>query len=298
LLHHPTIIGAIFMSEGFTSTIQATPAMHGQEAKATPHATLSVIVVAMNEAHDIRDCIESVRGLALEVIVFDSGSTDGTPDLCRSLGARVFETDWPGDGPQKNRALAKATGDWVMCLDADERVSPELRGELERLLAKGTTHAAFSTPRRSSFCGRFMKHSGWWPDRIERIFRRGSARFTDVRTHTHLDIDGTIGSFNGPIIHISINDLHEALEKTNAYSTFGAMTMAENGKRSSLRKALAKGLWAFIRTYVVRAGFLDGAEGLMLAINNAETTYYRYLKLALLARGIPKPREAADQAAG
>jgi glycosyltransferase involved in cell wall biosynthesis len=266
------------MSDGLSST------RPGREANGTPRATLSIIVVAMNEAHDIRDCLESVRGLAMETIVFDSGSTDGTPDICRSLGARVFETDWPGDGPQKNRALEQARGDWVMCLDADERLSPELRTELERLLAQGTTHAAFSTPRRSSFCGRFMKHSGWWPDRIERIFRRGNARFTDVRTHTHLEIQGTIGSFDGPIIHISMPDLHEALEKTNAYSTAGALTMAENGKRSSLGKALGKGFWAFFRTWVIRAGFLDGAEGLMLAINNAETTYYRYVKLALLTR--------------
>jgi glycosyltransferase involved in cell wall biosynthesis len=271
------------MSEGLSSTPQVQRPTNGP-ADDTQRATLSVIVVAMNEAHDIRDCLESVRGLAMETIVFDSGSTDGTPDLCRALGARVFETDWPGDGPQKNRALAEARGDWVMCLDADERLSPELRAELDTLLAAGTPHAAFSTPRRSSFCGRFMKHSGWWPDRIERIFRRGSARFTDVRTHTHLEIAGTIGRFDGPIIHISMPDLHEALEKTNAYSSAGALTMAEAGKRSSLGKALFKGFWAFFRTWVIRAGFLDGPEGLMLAINNAETTYYRYAKLALLTR--------------
>ncbi|MEI7293805.1 glycosyltransferase family 2 protein [Paraburkholderia tropica] len=267
------------MSEGLS------PNRAGREASSrTSRATLSVIVVAMNEAHDIRDCLESVRGLALETIVFDSGSTDGTPDICRALGARVFETDWPGDGPQKNRALAEARGDWVICLDADERLSPELRAEIETLLAQGSPHAAFSTPRRSSFCGRFMKHSGWWPDRIVRLFRRGSARFTDVRTHTHLEIDGTTGRFDGPFIHISMPDLHEALDKTNVYSSEGALTMAENGKRSSLAKALGKGFWAFFRTWVIRAGFLDGAEGLMLAINNAETTYYRYAKLALLTR--------------
>ncbi|WP_322059584.1 glycosyltransferase family 2 protein [Paraburkholderia sp. J63] len=266
------------MSDGLS------PTRPGREASGTPRATLSVIVVAMNEAHDIGDCLESVRGLAMETIVFDSGSTDGTPDICRALGARVFETNWPGDGPQKNRALAEARGDWVICLDADERLSPELRDEIATLLVQGSTHAAFSTPRRSSFCGRFMKHSGWWPDRIVRLFRRGSARFTDVRTHTHLEIDGTTGRFDGPFIHISMPNLHEALDKTNVYSTEGALTMAEAGKRSSLAKALGKGFWAFFRTWVIRAGFLDGAEGLMLAINNAETTYYRYVKLALLTR--------------
>ncbi|WP_395068329.1 glycosyltransferase family 2 protein [Paraburkholderia silvatlantica] len=266
-------------------------------APSTKRATLSVIVVAMNEAHDIRDCLESVRGLAMETIVFDSGSSDGTPDICRSLGARVFETDWPGDGPQKNRALDVATGDWVLCLDADERVGDELRREIEQLLEHGTTHAAYSTPRRSSFCGRFMRHSGWWPDRIERLFRRGSARFTDVRTHTRLVIEGTIGRLDGPIIHIAVGELHEALDKANSYSTSGALTMAENGKRSTLGKAIGKGLWAFIRTYVIQRGFLDGAEGFMLSVTNAEGTYYRYAKLALMTRAMqaPKSRGSAEQ---
>ncbi|WP_206953170.1 glycosyltransferase family 2 protein [Trinickia acidisoli] len=266
------------------------PQSNERRASHANRATLSVIVVAMNEAHDIRDCLESVRGLARETIVFDSGSTDGTPDICRELGARVFETDWPGDGPQKNRALAQATGDWVLCLDADERVGDELRREIERLLEEGSTHAVFSTPRRSSFCGRFMRHSGWWPDRIERLFRRGSARFTDVRTHTHLVVDGTTGRFDGPIIHIAIGDLHEALDKANSYSTSGALTMAENGKHSSLGKAIGKGLWAFVRTYVLRRGFLDGRMGFMLAVANAEGTYYRYAKLALLGE-----RQASTQ---
>jgi glycosyltransferase involved in cell wall biosynthesis len=247
-------------------------------------ATLSVIVVAMNEAHDIRGCLESVRGWTHETIVFDSGSTDGTPALCRELGARVVETDWPGDGPQKNRALDQALGDWVLCLDADERVSPELRVEIERLLELGTPHAAFSTPRRSSFCGRFMKHSGWWPDRIERLFKRGSARFTDVRTHTRLVIDGTVGSLCGPIIHLAIDEVSESLDKVNSYSTSGALTLFERGKQASLGKAVARGLWAFIRTYVLRLGFLDGQEGFILAVANAEGTYYRYVKLMLMRR--------------
>ncbi|CAG4912235.1 hypothetical protein R52603_04009 [Paraburkholderia saeva] len=280
--------GSFFMSD-----LLPSPRDSVSPAPLTKRATLSVIVVAMNEAHDVRDCVESVRGLAMETIVFDSGSTDGTPDLCRGLGARVFETDWPGDGPQKNRALDVATGDWVLCLDADERVGDELRQEIEHLLEHGTAHAAFSTPRRSSFCGRFMKHSGWWPDRIERLFRRGSARFTDVRTHTRLVIEGTVGRFDGPIIHIAVGELQEALDKANSYSTSGALTMAENGRRSSLGIAIGKGLWAFLRTYIIRCGFLDGAEGFMLSVTNAEGTYYRYAKLALLTRARQTSRAAS-----
>ncbi len=253
-------------------------------------ASLSLIIVALNEIEDIRDCIESVKGLADEVIVFDCGSTDGTPDLCRSLGARVFETDWPGDGPQKNRALDQATSDWVLCLDADERVSAELRAEIEHILTLSHTDAAYETPRRSSFCGRFMKHSGWWPDYVKRFFKRDSARFCDAHVHPSLIVQGKMSKLKGPIIHISIPDLHDSLDKTNRYSSTSAQMLFERGKQASLRKAIGHGLWAFIRTYFIRLGFLDGKEGLMLAIANAEVSYYRYAKLMLMQRQLNKPK--------
>jgi glycosyltransferase involved in cell wall biosynthesis len=245
---------------------------------------ISVIVVAKNEAHDIPDCIRSVRDWCREVIVLDSGSTDGTPALCRALGAEVFETDWPGDGPQKNRALDRARGEWVLCLDADERIGPELRDELLGVLP-GTAHAAFSTPRLSSFCGRDMRHGDWWPDRIVRIFRRGRARFTEVRTHTHPVVQGTTGALQSPILHRAIPELGESLDKMNLYSTEGARTMLERGKRATFGRALLSGAWAFVRMYLLKAGFLDGRHGFMLAVLSAEGTYYRYLKLWLLREG-------------
>lgn len=250
----------------------------------TKQPSISAIIVAMNEAHDIADCINSVRSWCTDVIVFDSGSTDGTQDVCRKLGALVFETaDWPGDGPQKNRALNQASGDWIISLDADEKICPQLRDELMATLST-TTHAAFSTPRLSSFCGRAMLHGGWWPDRIVRVFRRAGSRFTDVRTHTHIEVEGSIGSFDNPIIHRAIPDIAESLEKANLYSSEGAKTMFERGQRASLGRAIASGLWAFIRTYVLKRGFLDGKHGFMLAVLNAEGTYYRYVKLWLMGR--------------
>lgn len=242
---------------------------------------ISVIIVAMNEAHDIADTIGSVKAWCKEVIVFDSGSTDGTQALCRSLGAQVYETDWPGDGPQKNRALAKATGEWVICLDADEQIGPELQQELLATLSN-TSFAAFSTPRLSSFCGREMRHCGWWPDRIVRIFRRTQGKFTDVRTHTHLIIEGATGKLENPILHRAIPEIAESLGKMNLYSSEGALSMQERGKRSGFWTALGRGFWAFLRTYFLRRGFLDGKHGFMLSILNAEGTYYRYLKLWLM----------------
>lgn len=244
-------------------------------------ATLSVIIVAKNEAHDIPDCIRSSAGLAAEIIVFDSGSTDGTPAICRELGATVVETDWPGDGPQKNRALDMAKGDWVLCLDADERIGPELRLEIERVLKEGTPHAAFRMPRRSTFCGKSMRHCGWWPDYIVRFFKRGRGRFTEVFTHTHLKHEGTLGTFQSPILHLAIPAIEESLEKMNAYSTAGAAALAARGRTSSVTTAALRGLWMFLRIYFLKLGFLDGREGFVLAVLNAEGTFHKYAKLAL-----------------
>lgn len=250
----------------------------------TARATLCVIIVAMNEVDDIGDCIRSVRDWVDDIIVFDSGSTDGTQAVCRDLGARVFETDWPGYGEQSNRALREARTDWVLSLDADERISPELRDEMLAVLKNGSPHTVFSMPRSSSFCGRFMKYSGWWPDRIRRFFKREQVTFYDAPVHSHLVFEGTIGAFKAPIIHYSIPDLHTALAKANQYSTDGARASLAQGKRGSLRSAIGHGLWAFVRTYFVQRGFLDGTEGFLLAVCNAEGTYYRYIKLMMLAR--------------
>lgn len=253
-----------------------------------PPATLSVIIVAKNEAHDIGDCIRSVKGLADEVIVFDSGSTDGTPDLCRRLGATVVETpDWPGDGPQKKRALDTACMDWVLSLDADERVSTTLAAEISNVLKNDSPHTAFKMPRSSSFCGRFIKHSGWWPDYITRLFRRGGGRFTDVFTHTRVEYQGSLGVFKAPVIHIAIDCIDESLEKLNAYSSAGAVSLRNRGKQAGLLKAFAHGLWTFFRVYFIKRGFLDGRRGLLLAKLNADGAFYKYAKLAFFEETKP-----------
>lgn len=253
---------------------------------------ISAIIVAKNEAHDIMACIESVKNFAEEIIVFDSGSTDGTQDICRASGVKLFETDWPGDGPQKNRALDQATSEWVLCLDADERISAELKTEIISILSAESTHNAFSMPRSSSFCGQFMQHSGWWPDRIVRLFRRGSGRFSELRTHASLEINGSVGKLKGPLIHYSDRDIDEVLQKINVYSTEGALTLYKRGRRSSLSKAIGKSIWAFVRTYIFRLGVLDGRMGLVLAFANSQETYYRYLKLWLLHHPTPSKKTA------
>jgi glycosyltransferase involved in cell wall biosynthesis len=199
------------------------------------------------------------------------------------MGVRVeIVTDWPGFGPQKNRALALARGDWIMSVDADEWITPELRAAIERAIAAPGGHVAFRMPRLSSYCGRVMRHSGWWPDHVVRLFKRGAARFSDDLVHERLLVDGPVGSLDAPLMHEAIRDVDDALDKMNAYSSAGAIMQHQRGRRASLFGAIGHGCWTFFRTYVVRAGFLDGREGFMLAVSNAEGAYYRYVKLMLL----------------
>jgi len=248
---------------------------------------LSVIIITKNEINSIAACIASAR-FADEVIVVDSGSTDGTVELCRQLGARVEETDWPGFGPQKNRALALAQGEWVLSLDADERVTEELRDEILQAMASGDARPC-ALPRLSTYLGRPMRHSGWWPDYVVRLFKRGTARFSDDLVHERLVFDGQSNTLKSPLMHETYVDFEEIIDKFNRYSSAGAKMAQARGKDSSLLLAIAKGLFTFFRTYILRAGFLDGREGFMLAVSNAEATYYRQVKLMVMNHPYQQP---------
>lgn len=245
---------------------------------------LSVILITKNEAENIGDCLASVA-FADEIIVVDGDSRDGTVEIARSYGAKVVvDAAWPGFGPQKNRALELATGDWVLALDADERVPAELAAEIRALLDQPPGPIrAYAMPRSSYYCGRWIKHSGWWPDYVTRLFRRGTARFSDDLVHERLIVDGPAGKLRRPLQHYSFRSYEQVLDKINRYSTAGAEQRFKRGKRAGLRSAIAHGLWTFIRTYFIRRGFLDGREGFILAVSNAEGAYYRYLKLMLLS---------------
>ncbi|MBI1395518.1 MAG: glycosyltransferase [Betaproteobacteria bacterium] len=246
--------------------------------------SVSVVVITRNEEAAVGRCLESVAW-ADEIVVLDSGSSDRTTEIARALGARVQESDdWPGFGPQKNRALALATGDWILSLDADEWVTEPLAREIRAAVANPGAHDAFELPRSSSFCGREMRHSGWWPDYIVRLFRRGRARFSDDLVHERVIVDGSVGRLTEPLRHESFVSLEQVVDKMNRYSTAGAEMRLSRGKRGSVGGAVVHGVWAFLRTYVLRAGFLDGREGFVLAVANAEGTYYRYLKIWLAGR--------------
>ncbi len=221
-----------------------------------------------------------MHGLVDEIIVVDSQSTDDTVAIAQQHNAKVAQpADWPGFGPQKNRALDLATCDWVFSIDADERVTPELADEIRQLLQLGRATAAYQVPRLSSYCGKFIHHAGWQPDYVLRLFKRGTARFSDDLVHERVVTAQPVIALQNHLLHYSYLNFSQVLSKVDAYSTASAKQAYARGKRSSVAGALGHGIWAFFRTYVIRRGFLDGAHGLALAISNAETSYYKYLKL-------------------
>ncbi|MGC8731268.1 MAG: glycosyltransferase family 2 protein [Halothiobacillaceae bacterium] len=239
--------------------------------------TLSVILITLNEAKCLERTLKAVAW-ADEIIVVDAGSTDGTVDIARRFTDKVVITaDWPGFGPQKNRALALATGEWVLAIDADEMVTPELAQEIGATLQTPKADV-YAMPRLSSFLGRPMRHGGWWPDEVPRLFRRGAARFSDDVVHERLVFDGPYQRLRNPLHHESIRDLTQMLNKMNHYTSAGAQRMLQAGHHGSLMGALGHGLWAFMRVYVLKRGFLDGREGLIMAISSAESAYYKHLK--------------------
>lgn len=249
--------------------------------------SLTVVIVAKDEDKNIAECVASAS-FADEVLVLDSGSRDATAALAEAAGARVIRTDWPGYGPQVARGFRLATSDWVLSLDADERIPPALREEVLAAIRSGT-HDGWRIPRLSEFCGRFIQHGGWRPDYTVRLGRRDKSDFSSHFLHAHMTVAGSVGTLTSSIVHYSYPDVHDVLEKLDRYSTGHARDMHAAGRQGSVGQAVLHGIAAFIRTYVLRRGFLDGSHGLMLAIYNAEYSYYKYLKLAFLHRPAQRP---------
>jgi glycosyltransferase involved in cell wall biosynthesis len=244
---------------------------------------LSAVLITLDAQAHLRECLAALS-FCDEIVVLDSGSSDATLDIARACGARVSQSaDWPGFGAQKNRAVALARGQWILAVDSDEVVTPELRAEILAALAAPRA-AAYAMPRRSNFCGHWLRHGGWWPDYVTRLFRAGAARFSDDRVHERLIVEGTVARLRAPLLHYTYDTLEQALDKLNRYSTLGAEQAYARGRRARFALAPLRGAWAFLRSYVLQLGFLDGRAGLMLAYYNAHGTYYRYLKLWLLAR--------------
>ena len=243
--------------------------------------TLGVAIITKNAAAHLDACLAAVSW-ANKIVVLDSGSADTTLEIAAKYGVEIHcSADWPGFGIQKNRCIDYLDTDWVLALDADEVVSPELAEQIRCVIQEAKADV-YGLSRLSNYCGRWMHHSGWQPDVVARLFRKGCARYSEDLVHERLVFDDEAVRLPQTLLHYSYDDLTQVLNKTNQYSSAGAQQRALRNEDASLLKAVAKGLWTFFRTYILKRGFLDGREGFILAVSNAECTYYRCLKLMYL----------------
>jgi glycosyltransferase involved in cell wall biosynthesis len=239
---------------------------------------LSVCVVAMDEADHIADCLRSAD-FADEWIVVDSHSKDRTREIAASSGARVIERDWPGHVEQKNFALDQASHDWVLCLDADERVSPELRASILRALESPDLPAGFECARRTRYLGRWIRHGGWYPDRKLRLFRRSAGRWGGTNPHDHVRVEGRVARLGGDLLHHSYRSLSDHLRTIDSFTTIAAREKRAAGRRAGWLDTTLRPFGKFLRMYVLRAGFLDGWPGFAAAVSGAYYVFLKYAKL-------------------
>jgi glycosyltransferase involved in cell wall biosynthesis len=250
--------------------------------------TLSVVLITLNEAANLPRTLASIRGLG-EIIVVDSGSTDATLDIARNFGAQVFTETWKGFGPQKNSAISHATTGWILSLDADEEVSPALASEIQTLLEGNPTCNAYLVPRLNHFLGRPLRHGGYWPDPKLRLFRRGTARFSDRPVHETMQTNEPLGRLRGHLIHHCYPTLSEYIEHMNRYSDLNAWMLADSGLAGTswpwlVWNALINPAATFLYNYVFRFGFLDGRAGLLQHINHSVYIHWKFAKAWALAR--------------
>jgi glycosyltransferase involved in cell wall biosynthesis len=238
---------------------------------------LSVVVVTLNEAERIRACLESVVW-ADELVVVDAESQDKTVLIARELTDRVVVRPWPGFAAQKNFAIAQASGDWILSLDADETVSAPLRAEIEAVVKGAGTAAGYTVPRRNVFWGAWVRHGGLYPDRQLRLFRRGHGRFLERAVHESVTVDGVVGRLTGHLEHRSYRDVADFLARADRYASLAADEWLAAGRPvRPLRDLVARPVGRFLGMYVARAGFLDGWRGFLLATLYA---YYVFMRSA------------------
>jgi glycosyltransferase involved in cell wall biosynthesis len=241
-------------------------------------ASLSVAVVTLNEEERLRACLESVVW-ADEIVVVDAGSSDKTMAIAREFTDRALFRAWEGYGAQKNFAVGQCRGDWILSLDADERVSDALRDEIRAALADGGPEVGFYLPRQNLFQGRWVRHGGLYPDWQLRLFRRGRGAFVERAVHESVRVDGPAGRMRAPLVHESYRSIGDAVARLNRYSDLAATELALAGQGGRLVDLLMRPVWRFVSMYLLRAGFLDGWRGLVLAGLHAHYVFLRAAKV-------------------
>ncbi len=244
--------------------------------------SLSVAIITHNEEANLPRTLASVRW-ADQIVVVDTHSTDKTAVLAQAAGAQVFSEDWKGFAAQKNSAIAHCSSDWVLSLDSDEEVTPELAAEIQALLSSAPAADAYAVPRRNFFLGRVLRHGGFYPDRKLRLFRRGRARFAERAVHETLACNGPAGQLKNDLLHHAYPTLTGYIEHMNRYSTLGAQVLVAEGRCSSSSTAFVWNVLMapyinFLYNYVLRLGFLDGREGLLMHLYHAVYVSWKYAK--------------------
>lgn len=237
---------------------------------------VTLCVITLNEEDRIADCLDSA-GVTERKLVVDSGSTDGTRRIAGDRGAVVVLHEFAGHVEQKNHAVSQADTDWVLCLDADERLSEELALEIREALRREDLPSAFSMPRRNHYLGRWIRRGGWYPDRKVRLFDRRRARWGGVNPHDHVEVNGTVQPLKGDILHYSYRSMSDHLRQIDLFTSIAAKEAHARGRKPGLLRLLFRPLWKFIRMYILKAGFLDGRAGLIVAVLGS---YYVFLKNA------------------
>ena len=239
---------------------------------------LSVIVITRNEERNIVACLESVTW-ADDIIIVDAQSGDATATLARQFTQKIFVEPWKSFSEAKKFAVTKSRHDWVLWLDADERVTPTLAAEIQSLLESSPTQAAYSVARRAYFLGRWIKHSGWYPGRVPRLFRKDRAAFSPAAVHEGLIVQGAVGELRNDLLHFTDPNLYHYLAKLNRYTTLASKESFDAGKRFRQIDLLVRPPWIFVKMYILRFGFLDGVPGFLLALLSSAYVFTKYAKL-------------------
>lgn len=245
---------------------------------------LSVAIITKNEEENIHQCLQSVT-FAEQIVIVDSGSTDTTLRITGEFGCEVYAEEWHGFGPQKQLAINKCRNPWILVLDADERIPPDTAAVIEKITTgSNVKEAGFSFPRKNYFQGRWIKHAGWWPDRIVRLFRKDAGRMSMAVVHESVEVKGTIGDLDVAIEHYTESRLSKIIQKIDKYSTLGAETAFKEGKRASTAGAFLRAMITFLQDYFLRLGILDGMPGLTLAVTDSVNKFFKYAKLSELTK--------------
>ena len=239
---------------------------------------ISVVIITLNEERNIERCLRSVQW-ADEIVVVDSGSTDGTLDICERLGCKIVRTPWLGFGRTKQLAVESASNEWVFSIDADEEATPELQQRLQSIASAPEALRGYRVNRRSFYLGKLIKHSGWTHDYPLRFFNRRYGRFNDKPVHEGVELSGKEGRIEEELLHYTFPTLASHLAKIERYAALGAHEKAAKGKSAGVGRAVLRGVIEFLRIYFIKVGFLDGRHGLILAVNSAFAAYMKYLML-------------------